>query len=407
MTRPGRAAPIWPGVADLAVVASGALRLGSSAALDLLDIAAAERALAEARSGNDPGDPAADAAALLSALLTHRPFQRGNRRVAVLATLQFLSLNGWLADLDPPEAAGTVITSLAAGQLTAADFAAWLTPRLRRGGEPDTQEAPMRGWIPSRRRTARRDLRAGTSGRLNGRARRAMGLAQDEARRFSHNYVGTEHILLGLLHEGEGVAARALESLGITLGAVRQQVEVIIGPGRQVHPGHLPVTPRVRKVLELSLREAMRLDHLYVATEHILLGLLHEGEGLAVQILARLGARDDQVRDAVSRLLAEPAPDRGETMPPGLRDFEEKIATARREKDAAIEAGDPELAAACREREKQLLAERAKRSAEWTEGVDIAALSEEVGRLRREVSRLQDLLISREKQPGDPGQQTA
>ncbi len=126
--------------------------------------------------------------------------------------------------------------------------------------------------------------------RFTDRARRVVVLAQEEARLLNHNYIGTEHILLGLIHEGEGVAAKALESLGISLEAVRAQVEEIIGHGGQAPSGHIPFTPRAKKVLELSLREALQLGHNYIGTEHILLGLIREGEGVAAQVLVKLGA---------------------------------------------------------------------------------------------------------------------
>jgi ATP-dependent Clp protease ATP-binding subunit ClpC len=120
---------------------------------------------------------------------------------------------------------------------------------------------------------------------------------------LNHSYVGTEHILLGLIHEGEGVAAKALESLGIGLDTVRQQVEEVTGQGHQAPSGHIPFTPQAKKVLELSLSEALRLGHNYVGTEHILLGLLREGDGVAAQVLVRLGADLNRVRQEVIRLL--------------------------------------------------------------------------------------------------------
>src|SRR5437870_12193805 len=140
--------------------------------------------------------------------------------------------------------------------------------------------------------------------RFTDRARRVVVLAQEEARMLGHNYIGTEHILLGLMHEGEGVAAKALESLGISLEAVRQQVEEIIGQGQQAPSGHIPFTPRAKKVLELSLREALQLGHNYIGTEHILLGLIREGEGVAAQVLVKLGADLSRVRQQVIQLLS-------------------------------------------------------------------------------------------------------
>ncbi len=139
--------------------------------------------------------------------------------------------------------------------------------------------------------------------RFSDRARRVVVLAQEEARMLNHNYIGTEHLLLGLIQEGEGVAAKALESMGISLEAVRNQVEEIIGRGSTAPTGHIPFTPRAKKVLELSLREALQLGHNYIGTEHILLGLIREGEGVAAQVLTKLGADLDRVRNQVVQLL--------------------------------------------------------------------------------------------------------
>jgi hypothetical protein len=140
--------------------------------------------------------------------------------------------------------------------------------------------------------------------RFTDRARRVVVLAQEEARLLNHNHIGTEHILLGLIHEGEGVAYVALTELGISLDAVRAQVEAEIGQGSEAPSGHIPFTPRAKKVLELSLREALGLSHNYIGTEHILLGLIREGEGVAARVLVGLGADLDRVRRQVVQLLA-------------------------------------------------------------------------------------------------------
>src|SRR6266576_3080666 len=153
--------------------------------------------------------------------------------------------------------------------------------------------------------------------RFTDRARRVVVLAQEEARLLNHNYIGTEHILLGLISEGEGVAAKALESLGISLEAVRQQVEEIIGTGSSSPQGHIPFTPRAKKVLELSLREALQLGHNYIGTEHILLGLIREGEGVAAQVLQKLGADLNRVRQTVIQLLSGYTGGKGEGAPGG------------------------------------------------------------------------------------------
>jgi ATP-dependent Clp protease ATP-binding subunit ClpC len=139
--------------------------------------------------------------------------------------------------------------------------------------------------------------------RFTDRARRVVVLAQQEARMLNHNYIGTEHILLGLIHEGEGVAARALDALGVELDAVRLEIEELIGQGQDVPSGHIPFTPRAKKVLELSLREALQLGHTYIGTEHLLLGLIREGEGVAAQVLQKMGASLELVRQKVIELV--------------------------------------------------------------------------------------------------------
>jgi ATP-dependent Clp protease ATP-binding subunit ClpC len=142
--------------------------------------------------------------------------------------------------------------------------------------------------------------------RFTDRARGVVVLAQEEARLLDHNYIGTEHVLLGLVRDEEGVAARALQQLGISLEAVRSQVEEIIGTGGAAPTGHIPFTPRTKKVLELSLREALQLGHNYIGTEHLLLGLVREGEGVAAQVLVRMGASLAKVRSQVLELLGQP-----------------------------------------------------------------------------------------------------
>jgi hypothetical protein len=139
--------------------------------------------------------------------------------------------------------------------------------------------------------------------RFTDRARRVVVLAQEEARMLNHDYIGTEHILLGLIHEGEGVAYKALESLDIPLEVVRSEVAGIIGQGKAAPTGHIPFTPRAKKVLELSLREALQLGHKYIGTEHILLGLIREGEGVAAQVLVKQGADLNRVREQVIQVL--------------------------------------------------------------------------------------------------------
>lgn len=152
--------------------------------------------------------------------------------------------------------------------------------------------------------------------RFTDRARRVVVLAQEESQRLSHNYIGSEHLLLGLLAEREGVAARALESLNVTLTAAREQVEEIIGPGQQTPRGHIPFTPRAKKILELSLREALTMGSEVIDTEHLLLGLIDEGDGVGAQILQQRGATAQAVREAVARLISAD-PDAAEMTGPG------------------------------------------------------------------------------------------
>ncbi len=143
----------------------------------------------------------------------------------------------------------------------------------------------------------------GTFARFTGSARVVVVQAQEEAQRLRHHYIGTEHLLLGLLVEGKGVGAQALQGVGITLDAARAEVEKIIGCGQETPRGHIPFTPRSKKVLELALREALKLSHNEIGTEHILLGLLREGEGVGAQVIVAAGVQLDQLRDSVLALL--------------------------------------------------------------------------------------------------------
>jgi ATP-dependent Clp protease ATP-binding subunit ClpA len=238
---------------------------------------------------------------------------------------------------------------------------------------------------------------------------------------LNHNYIGTEHILLGLIHEGEGVAAKALESLGISLEAVRQQVEEIISQGQQAPSGHIPFTPRAKKVLELSLREALQLGHNYIGTEHILLGLIREGDGVAAQVLVNLGADLNRVRQQVIQLLhghqaKKPASavvrevesrlsavEERVGIGPANAELDAQILQVRTDRHAAEFAEDYERAASLRDRENELLADKASRHQEWeAEHPDLPSLAEKVRQLSEEVERLRGLL--REHGPGQEGE---
>jgi hypothetical protein len=237
--------------------------------------------------------------------------------------------------------------------------------------------------------------------RFTNQARRVVVLAQDEAREFNHNYIGTEHLVLGLLREHEGAGARALKSAGITLGAARREVETRIGRGHQQPSGHIPFTPRAKKSLELSLRESLTLGQDYIGTGHLLLGLLRKGDGVGLEVLVSLGADPNVVRERVIELLQDDAergtapgrpersaPPRAERhpgqmkalldaidirlslierhlgitgqVPAELRAFDKRIARVVGAKEVAIERQDFEEAAALREQEDQLRSERAR-----------------------------------------------
>jgi len=274
--------------------------------------------------------------------------------------------------------------------------------------------------------------------RFTDRARRVVVLAQEEARTLDHDCIGTEHILLGLIREGDGYAARSLESLGISLDAVRQQVQEIIGRGQQAPSGHIPFTPRAKKVLELSLRESLQLGHNYIGTEHMLLGLLREGDGVAAQVLVRLGADLDRVREQVIQLLhgyqgqdvgsagSQPggraraglpddalawfdaldrrltALERWVSMQPDLEDLDQEIAQVRHDKEAAVDRRDSRAATALRDKEKQLLADRAEREKEWARSAaGRRTVARELDRLNTELERLRATLREHGIEPGD------
>jgi len=246
---------------------------------------------------------------------------------------------------------------------------------------------------------------------------------------LEHDYIGTEHLLLGLVHDGGGVAARALEALGISLDAVRQQVEQVIGRGQHSGSGSIPFTPRAKRVMELAQRESDAMGHAYVGTEHLLLGLVREGDGVAAQVLVRLGADLNRVRQQVILLLhrgAGPGPagalsrrvkrererlidealarvnpvdqrlaaiERWVGMAPDLDDLDQEIGHVRREKESAIESQDFEAAAALRDKERELVDRRITRESEWAATIaDRLSLVAELSRVTAELKRLQDIL---------------
>ncbi len=305
--------------------------------------------------------------------------------------------------------------------------------------------------------------------RFTDRARRVVVLAQEEARLLNHGYIGTEHLLLGLIREDQGIAAKALTALDIELEVVRSRVREIIGEGSQEIAGHIPFTPRAKRVLELSLREALQLGHNYIGTEHILLGLVREGEGVAAQVLVELGADLNRVRQQVIGLLhgmpgsqamrverADPGdvtierravPGRRErTLVSGFRvrlnaiesrltaveervgfgpdvsELDKELVRVLGEKHVAADAQDYERAAALRDTERRLTAAKAAKQREWSAShPDLVTLAETVENLAAEVRRLSQLLsehgidprhdgkpeVQREADESDPGRPAA
>jgi ATP-dependent Clp protease ATP-binding subunit ClpA len=268
--------------------------------------------------------------------------------------------------------------------------------------------------------------------RFTDRARGVVVLAEEEARLLNHNWIGTEHLLLGLIREGEGVAAKALESLGISLQAVRQQVEEIIGQGQQVPSEDILFTPRSKKVLELSLRESQQLGQHCVGTEHILLGLIRERDGVAAQVLVKLGAELNRVRQQVIQLISGQQPSPGRRPPredapvtdvqarldvvegrltaleqragtgPDTSDLDEQMAQVCRAKESAIDAHDYEQAALLRNREKKLLASKAARQEQWTAGHPaLPDLAERCQQLTDAIERLRAVLRQHGIDPQD------
>jgi hypothetical protein len=277
-------------LAGLVLVAGRALDLDEASVLALADLEAAASVLAVAR---DATGPERQAATVVHGLVTRQVFGAHSAEVAVLAACQLLALNGLDAgDLGAPAAVRHLLAGVAGGRVGVHELAAWL-------------ERSTTGW------------REQMFERFTDKARQAVVLAQDEARRLGHPEVRTEHLLLGLLAvDGDSAATRALTGLGIPLDDLRREVEERIGRGQGAPSGHLPFAPQNKKVLELSLREALQLGHNYIGTEHLLLGLVREAGSGAAQVLTGRGADLDTVRQEVARQLATGGGDRaGATKP--------------------------------------------------------------------------------------------
>ena len=291
--------------------------------------------------------------------------------------------------------------------------------------------------------------------RFTSQSRRVVVLAQEEARMLSHDYIGTEHLLLGLLHEGKGTAAQVLTAMDITLGAARDQVVASVGRGQEQPSGHIPFTPRAKKSLELSLREALQLGDGYIGTGHLLLGLIRQGNNTAVTMLGTLGADLNDLCTRVTQELRD-HPEEGKDAPPAererqqlktylqdtvaglldtiddrlsaierhlgisrpvsaaLRALDDRIAQVRRDKQAAIDVQDFEGAVALRDTERQLIEERAQAEqeiaaagaaagdAETADGAGTADGADELKRLQARVTRLEERLREQGLDPAEP-----
>jgi hypothetical protein len=277
-------------LAGLVLVASRTLNLDEATVVSLADLEAAVAVVASAREAS--GGPERQAATLLHGLVRRRVFGAHSGEVGLVAALQLLALHGRGAgDLGPPAVVREWLAAAAGGRIGIDELADWLD-QATSGRRTDMFE------------------------RFTDKARDAVRSAQEEARAHRHAHVGTEHLLLGLLGGGQGVGARALGALGVPTEAVRARVLEIVPPGTEEAPsGHIAFTPRSKKVLELSLREALQLGHNYIGTEHILLGLVREHDGVAARVLAEQGADLDTVRQEVVRQLALVGGDRAAAKP--------------------------------------------------------------------------------------------
>jgi prophage maintenance system killer protein len=306
-------------VADLVVIGGQVLGIGTGAALEQVDPQAAETALAEApvlMSLSDSYAAAAACAGLMSGLLHHPPFPEHRERVAVAVGLQFLAVNGWRADLDPPQAAAIVVQCLASGRIEPDDMARWLAVRLSvsavrgiRMPHVKSKESLVRLSLHGTARRARGGAGMSFDGRMLARfsehAAAAVFMARQEARRLGHGSVDPEHLLLGLIRVGDGTGISALDRLGVSREALRRQLEESIGQGHGTTYGPVRFSrPRGQKVLSSALPEALAQGTTDICTAHLLLAQYHD-DGPASRTLAQLGATEDRVRDTVAALQAQ------------------------------------------------------------------------------------------------------
>lgn len=289
---------IVPDLPDVLAVAATVLGRDAAWVTDHCDLELISEALDDATTTIERDDPALTAATVLSGLVSSRPFPEANRRVAMAVVLHLLARNGWDLDLEPVEDVDRLLDDVAEMPRT--------TARLRARLRPLAHHDPARTCVK----------RGTMFEKYTDRARQVVVLAQEEARELKHHYIGTEHVLLGLLREGTGTAVQALDRLGVDLPGARATVENIIGHGEQAPSGHLPFTARGKHALRRATRESRELGGDVVGTEHILLGLLSEGEGGAARVLVGLGVDLARARATVQELLRRGRPPEAERAGP-------------------------------------------------------------------------------------------
>ena len=278
---------------DVLAVAARVWQVDALTAIRRTDLEAVDRALTAARTADDLS---AGLAAMLEVFGRDRPFDGGNRLISVAVLLQFAGQNGCDLELEPVDQLDDLLDRVKEGRAAGPEIVELLRRRLRPRPMAVSSFSDENQFYSEE---------GSMFERFSERARRVMVLAQEEARSLQHDYIGTEHVLIAILEEGDGVAAKVLANLNISAAATRATVLEIVGRGEKSPSGHIPFTPRSKRVLEYSLREAMQLGHNYIGTEHLLLGIIRDGEGVAAQALVKLGADLPKVRQQVCNWLEQ------------------------------------------------------------------------------------------------------
>ncbi len=275
---------------DVLAVVARVMHCDPESAVRRTDLDAVAQVLSETTSPLCQDDLAEAGGVLLSGLVSRRPFAGPNRTIAVAVVLQLAGLNNADLELEPVEEVDALLDRVSSGQAPIAEVIDVVRHRLK------CRELTISSLgLEDQINPEESDMFE----KFTERARRVMVLAQEEARNLQHNYIGTEHVLLAILEEGGGTAAKVLANLNISTAAARAVVLEIVGRGEQAPAGHIPFTPRSKRVLEYSLREAVQLGHQNIGTEHILLGIVQDGEGVAAQTLVKLGADLSKVRQLI------------------------------------------------------------------------------------------------------------